>query len=321
LAGVGTLDPTKTYSVSYAVAGAEGQGIPGVGAPNTAYWLYDTAAPPPLSQYFNHIASGVTFSTITSFELNDDDYFNSNQFDWLEYARTTALAGNVGFLSVTNILYPSQQAIFTISSVVDNSGTHTINVTFLGGYDIPLAGLTIFDVFAFSYIFNGAGGGGTIGVYYPDISTPIDLATNTMVFTGSGVSVTQISPSDVQISIASSSKGAVLAQIRSLSTSTTLSPFTVGSFTIPYNGTITGWTIFSDVSGSCSVDFLADDYASYPPTTSLFSGNNPTLTANVKNELLGLSIPVVAGDVLLCNLVSVSGSLSRIDVTLLITKS
>ena len=142
-----------------------------------------------------------------------------------------------------------------------------------------------------------------------------------MVFTGSGVNVTQISPSDVQISIASSSKGAVVASIRSLSTSTTLSPFTVGSFTIPYNGTITGWTIFSDVSGSCTVDFLSGSYVSYPPTTSIFSGNAPNLVSNVKNELLSLSIPVVAGDILLCNLTAISGTMSRIDVTLLITKS
>ena len=317
--GQGTLDPSQTYSLSYSLAGFIGGR--GVSGPNSVGWFLDST---PILYAFSYLpVIGTLASTITSFTINDDALVGT-QFDWLEYARTTAISGAVGILSVTPTETPEYQANFTILSVVDNTGSHTINVSFLGGSDYDFSSYTpATTIFTFSYVFNGVGGGGgTIGVYYPDISTPIDLATNTMVFTGGGVTVTQISASDVEINIPTAGTfGAIVASIRSLSTSTTLSPFTVGSFTIPYNGTITGWTIFSDVSGSCSVDFLADDYASYPPTTSLFSGNNPTLSANVKNELTGISIPVTQGDVLLCNLVSVSGSMSRIDVTLLITKS
>jgi hypothetical protein len=319
LSGVGTLDPAQTYSLSYVFAGVIGEY--GTAGPNSVLWGISTS-PISSGEFYYLPLIATTASTITSFTTDDISISFDNQFDWLEYARTTAISGAVGILSVTSKDNPDIQANFTILSVVDNTGSHTINVSFLGGADFDFSVFSIGDNFWFSYVFNGVGGGGgTIGVYYPNISTPIDLATNTMVFTGSGVNVTQISPSDVQISIASSSKGAVVASIRSLSTSTTLSPFTVGSFTIPYNGTITGWTIFSDVSGSCTVDFLSGSYASYPPTTSIFSGNAPNLVSDVKNELLSLSIPVVAGDVLLCNLTAISGTMSRIDVTLLITKS
>jgi hypothetical protein len=321
LAGQGTLDPTKTYVISYALVGAEGSANQGISAANNVQWIYDTVSPP-LGAYFAYQGTGGLASQITSFELNDTST-TGNQFDWLEYARTTSLTGSVGILSVCDITSPTTQSNFTISSITDDGGYHTFNVSFLGGADFDFNTLTASaSTVSFAYVFNGVGGGGTIGVYYPDISSPIDLATNTMVFTGGGVTVTQISASDVEINIPSGgSDGSIVASIRSLSTSTTLSPFTVGALTIPYNGNITGWTIFSDVSGSCTVDFLSGSYASYPPTTSIFSGNAPNLASNVKNELLSLSIGVTQGDVLLCNLVSISGTMSRIDVTLLITKS
>lgn len=324
IAGSGTLDPTKTYSVSYSIAGAEGNvGIQGVSGPNNAIWLYNTTTPPTSQQC--HINSTTNLaSSITSFELNDTDLNAANEFDWLEYARTTALAGGVGILSVANLGAPTQQANFTISSVVDNTGYHTINVSFLGGIDFDISTFTAaVSTLSFSYVFNGVGGGGTIAVKYPDNSTIIDSAVNSMVFTGGGVTVTQISAGNVEIDIPTAGTfGAIVASIRSLSVSTTLSPFTVGALTIPYNGTITGWTIFSDVAGSCEVDFGTSTYAAYPPTGSIFPiGDAPNLVSDVKNELTGLSIAVTQGDVLLCDLTSISGSMSRIDVTLLITKS
>jgi hypothetical protein len=327
LAGTGTLDPTQEYSVSYAVAGSDGNvGAQGVAGPNTDYWFFDTTNPlltPPSAQNFSIDYTGVNASGITSFYINDDDFVNQNQFAWLEYARNTASAGNVGFLSVTQTNNPTFQSIFTISSITDNSGYHIINVSFLGGYDYPLSSWVLADLFAFSYFFNGAGGGGTITVKYPNSSTIVDSAVNTMLFTGGGVNVSQLSAGNVEINIPTAGTfGAIVAQIRSLSVSTTLSPFTVGALTIPYNGTITGWTIFSDVAGNCEVDFGTSTYAAYPPTGSIFPiGDAPNLVSDVKNELTGLSIAVTQGDVLLCDLTTISGTMSRIDVTLLITKS
>lgn len=324
IAATGTLDPTKTYSLSYAVGGAVGsQGANGVNGANSINWFLNTGGASTAGFYsYSPIGTPPNLaSTITSFELNDNS-INGNQFDWLEFARTTSLTGAVGILSVTSVLFPDAQTNYTINSVVDNGGTHTFNVSFLGGFDLDFGSFVTADTFVFSYVFNGVGGvGGTIGVYYPNISTPIDLATNTMVFTGSGVNVTQISPSDVQIDITGNSNGSIVSSIRSLSASTTLSPFVVGAITIPYNGTITGWTIFSDVSGSCTVDFKSGTYNAYPPSTSIFSGNAPNLVSNVKNQLTGLSIAVTQGNVLLCDLTAISGAMSRIDVTLLITKS
>ena len=238
LSGSGTLDPTKVYSLSYSLAGIIGGR--GVSGPNSVEWLLNTSA---LNGEFSYLpVIGTLASTITSFILNDTASYAGNQFDWLEYARTTAISGAVGILSVTPTEIPQAQANFEILSVVDNTGSHTINVSFLGGADFDFSAISpATTYFTFSYVFNGVGGGGAIGVYYPDISTPIDLATNTMVFTGGGVTVTQTSPSDVEINIPTAGTfGAIVASIRSLSTSTTLSPFTVGNMTIPYNGTITG---------------------------------------------------------------------------------
>lgn len=317
-AGSGTLDPSKEYAISYSLVGADGvAGTQGVNAANNTLWMLDTTAGS--LGNFSCTPSGFA-SAITSFDVNDISLLG-NEFNWLEYARTTSLTGAAGILTLASISFPNNQCNFTINSIVDNGGTHTFNVSFLGGFNLDFSSLSSYT-FGISYVFNGAGGvGGTIGVYYPNISTPIDLATNTMVFTGSGVNVTQISPSDVQIDITGNSNGSIVSSIRSLSTSTTLSPFVVGAITIPYNGTITGWTIFSDVSGSCTVDFKSSSYGSYPPTASIFSGNAPNLVSAVKNQLTGLSIAVTQGDVLLCDLTAISGTMSRIDVTLLITKS
>jgi hypothetical protein len=89
---------------------------------------------------------------------------------------------------------------------------------------------------------------------------------------------------------------------------------------VPYNGKIVGWKIFSDVAGTCVVDFLTQSYTTYPAGTSIFPGTKPNLSSALKNEATGLNISIAAGDILTCDLVSVSGSMTRIDVTLIITK-
>ena len=210
-----------------------------------------------------------------------------------------------------------------INSVTDNGTYFTFGVTFYGGNDLDFSSWSYPDQFTFSYVFNGSGGGGgAITVKYPDSSTVINTTVDTMVFTGGGVTVTNLGATEVEINIPTAGTfGAIVASIRSLSTSTSLSPFTVGALTIPYNGEITGWTIFSDVACTATVDFLSDPFATYPPTTNLLGANTPNLSAENKNDLTGISIPVIQGQTLLCNLTSISGTVARIDVTLLITKS
>jgi hypothetical protein len=116
------------------------------------------------------------------------------------------------------------------------------------------------------------------------------------------------------------SVGAINVAIRSVN-SLALTPFTVGTITIPYNATITGWDITSDVSGSCVVDFKVGSYSNFPTNSDLFSSNKPNLNSSQKNTIGGLNIAVSAGQLITCLLLSVAGNLKRIDVTLKITKS
>jgi len=90
---------------------------------------------------------------------------------------------------------------------------------------------------------------------------------------------------------------------------------------IPFSGTITGWTILSSVSGSIEVAFWKDTYANYPPTVAdnVFSPN-PSLTSTNKNTATGLSIAVTAGDIIIPNVVSVT-TCTNVTIAIQITRS
>jgi hypothetical protein len=67
-------------------------------------------------------------------------------------------------------------------------------------------------------------------------------------------------------------------------------PATHGVFSFPFNGTITGWSLVSDVPGSAVLDILWASYANFPGgLASIVGGNNPSLTAQQKNENLNVS--------------------------------
>lgn len=95
-----------------------------------------------------------------------------------------------------------------------------------------------------------------------------------------------------------------------------------GYISIPYSGTITGWTIFSDVSGSCVIDTWKDTYANFPPTVAdtIWGGSKPTLSSAQKNQATGLSIAVTQGDVFAYNVDSAT-TVTRVNLTINITKS
>ena len=78
---------------------------------------------------------------------------------------------------------------------------------------------------------------------------------------------------------------------------------------VVYTGTITGWTLYPDVSGSAVVDIATDTYAGYPSFTSIVASAPPTLTSAAKAQsstLTGWTIAVTAGDILRFTLSSAS---------------
>jgi len=66
-------------------------------------------------------------------------------------------------------------------------------------------------------------------------------------------------------------------------------------------GTITGWTILADQSGSCVIDVKKASYSGFPTTTSIGGTSKPTLSSAQKNTDSTLSgwgtTSVSAGDV------------------------
>ena len=96
---------------------------------------------------------------------------------------------------------------------------------------------------------------------------------------------------------------------------------------VPYNGTITGWTLVAAQSGSCTVTVFKDTYANYPPTSptdNIFTVQ-PALVSQIKNQdlaptFVGSQATVVAGDWIGFTISGVS-LVSWVNLTLLITKT
>ncbi len=69
---------------------------------------------------------------------------------------------------------------------------------------------------------------------------------------------------------------------------------------IPYNGTITGWTVVADQAGSCVIDVKKSTYSSFPTTSSVAGTALPTLSTAQKNRDTSLSgwgsTSITAGD-------------------------
>lgn len=66
---------------------------------------------------------------------------------------------------------------------------------------------------------------------------------------------------------------------------------TKGFVPIDFTGTITGWTLVADASGSIVLDVWKDTYANFPPTDAdrIAGTEKPTLTAQQKNQDLTLT--------------------------------
>ena len=94
---------------------------------------------------------------------------------------------------------------------------------------------------------------------------------------------------------------------------------------VPYNGTITGWSILSDQSGSCVVDVWKDTFVNFPPVVgdSIAGTEKPTLATQSSNRDLSLSTwttSVSSGDVIGFNVDSATG-VTRVNVLINIIKS
>lgn len=96
-----------------------------------------------------------------------------------------------------------------------------------------------------------------------------------------------------------------------------------GYIQLPWNCTITGWTLLSKETGSVVIDVWRDTYAAYPPTVldTITAGAKPTLSSASKNtssSLTGWLVAGNAGDVIGFNIDSVT-TITKLTLTLTVT--
>ena len=98
-----------------------------------------------------------------------------------------------------------------------------------------------------------------------------------------------------------------------------------GYVTVPFSGTITGWTLLADQVGSIVIDVWSDTYGNFPPTVAdtIAGSEKPTLSGAQKAQDASLTTwdtAVVAGDVIAFNVDSAS-TVRRVTLTLTVTPS
>ena len=99
---------------------------------------------------------------------------------------------------------------------------------------------------------------------------------------------------------------------------------TTAILTIPYNCTITGWTLLeisnTPITSTCVLAVSKVIYSSYYGTPSIVAGLTPSLTSAVKNQATGLSISATAGDVFIVSITSLT-SAQKLLINLNLTKT
>jgi hypothetical protein len=96
-----------------------------------------------------------------------------------------------------------------------------------------------------------------------------------------------------------------------------------GFLQVPFAGTITGWTLIADVSGSASITVKKSTYAAFPTNTSIVASAPPALSTqqnDTSTTLTGWTTAVAAGDVLEFVLASAT-TVTRLTLELQITRS
>jgi hypothetical protein len=93
---------------------------------------------------------------------------------------------------------------------------------------------------------------------------------------------------------------------------------------VPFNCTITGWSLLADAVGSIAIDICKDTYANYPPVIGdAISGSGIAISADIKNAsttLTGWTTSVSAGDIIK-PIVSSAATIKEVVITLYVTRT
>lgn len=227
-------------------------------------------------------------------------------------------------LQANNFNGASQLIQTNSSSFVPNANLDGSSITKAG---ILVAGSNITIAYGVGVTtITGTASGGGVSVY-PATSTiqaNSGITTTTMTFTGSVFS-TSTGTLKSSAGIVSVSTYALVGSI-GISFDGAGSSIVAGStraITIPYDCTISSWTVLADQSGSISVDVKRSTFAGYPSISSLVgSGNKPSLTSVQKNAATPSSWTVTyinAGDSV-AFVVDSASTITWVSVILWVTK-
>jgi hypothetical protein len=98
-----------------------------------------------------------------------------------------------------------------------------------------------------------------------------------------------------------------------------------GNLVVPFDCTITQWTLLANESGSVVIDIWKDSYANYPPVVgdSITASAKPTISSADKGQsstLTGWTTSFAAGDILRFNVDSVT-SIKAVDINLVVLRA
>lgn len=98
-----------------------------------------------------------------------------------------------------------------------------------------------------------------------------------------------------------------------------------GDVRIPFNCTVTGWTLLADQTGSIVINVWRDSYANFPPVVgdAIAGSEKPTLSSANKNQDLNLTTWTTVlneGDILRFNVESVS-TVTRVALSLHLSRN
>jgi len=224
----------------------------------------------------------------------------------------------------------------------DSTGTANSHQWYVGGFaqakgawkmQLTSTGLQLANALAVGYGGTGLTSGTSGGIPYfssaSTIASSAALTANALVVGGgAGVSPTVLaSGTSGQLLVSAGSSVPVFTdQFVSITyIFSNVSAGDQGDLTIPFNCTITEWTLLADLSGSAVVDIWEDTYANYPPTVAdtITGSAKPTISASDKGRsstLTGWSPNIDAGNTLRFNVDSVT-SITRLTLSLKVKRT
>ena len=205
----------------------------------------------------------------------------------------------------SDLVVPSQKAVKDYIDTGLNTKQDTITLTTAGTSGAAtLIGATL------NIPQYGGGGGDSIGQLTGDVDTV--LATSS----------TEIMPSTLKANLKTGSCGVTFDGQGGV-----ISNGRTAYVQIPYNGTLTSWTLVAAQSGSCTITVFKDTYANYPPVTpadNIYSVQ-PALASSIRNQNLtptyvGSQATVAAGDWIGFTISGVT-TVTWVNLSILITKT